>query len=95
MMKKTIATGDKGRKTLVVTTRDHTVVSKTLGETAEEAEVEAAATTTEVVTAGAITEATMIEIKETTDQSLAMIETEVPKQVTITHRLKTRRESYM
>ena len=88
MMKKTIATGDKGRKTLVATTREHhTVVSKTTGETAEEAE--AAATTTEVVTVGAITEATTTEIR-VTDQSQAMIETEVPKAATITRRPKTR-----
>ena len=93
MMKKTIATGDKGRKTVVATTREHhTVVSKTTGETAEE--VEAAATTTEVVTAGAITEATMTEIRETTDQSLVMIETEVPQPAITTRRPKTRRESY-
>ena len=93
MMKKTIATEDKGRKTLVATTREHhTVASKTTGETAEE--VEAAATTTEVVTAGAITEATMTEIRETTDQSLVTIETEVRQPAIITRRLKTRRESY-
>ena len=86
-MKKTIVTGDKGRKTQEATTRELHTASRTSEETTEEAE---AATTTEVVTVGAITEATTTEIRATTDQSQAMIETEVPKPATITRRPKTR-----
>ena len=86
-MRKTIVTGDKGRKTPEATTRELHTASRTSEETPEEAE---AVTTTEVVTVGAITEATTTEIRATTDQSQAMIETEVPNPATITRRPKTR-----
>ena len=91
-MKKTIVTEDRGRKTLDTIREDMT--SGTTEETAVEEEAAVAETTTAVVTAGAIIEAIMIEIKETIDQSLHMINTEVPKPTTITHRQKTRRESF-
>lgn len=93
MMKKIIATRGQGKRTLV-TTRNTKILSETIEETVEVVVAAAAATTTEVAIAGATTEATMIETKETIRINQTMIETKVHNNLMTTRKPRTRRESY-